>query len=399
VGGDMNRLQSVELPPFRAAIDAGVDSVMVAHVAVPALDSDPVRVASNSTRIVRELLKEQLGFKGIVVTDALDMNGLLRLYSAPGVNASARAAVETVKAGNDMVIIPADVDAAWNGVLQAVRSGEIPQEQIDASVLKILKAKASVGLHKARLVDLDALPQLVGSPENKAAAQQVADAAITLVRDNHNLLPLVASRGTSGGPSPYTRVVTTRNRVVAVIFTDDVRNEYGRTFERQLRARVPDANIIYVDVNNAEFEAEPILATVSNAERVLTALFVAPQPGRQVVVGGETRSTVSLLGAQRSLFQTILQRAGDRTAVVALGNPYVAADFPTVETYLCTLSNAAVSETSAIKALFGEIAIGGRLPVNIPGVAQRGDGMERAARTVTEGVKGDASKKRVSRGR
>jgi beta-N-acetylhexosaminidase len=239
----------------------------------------------------------------------------------------------------------------------------------------------------------------VGSPENKAAAQQVADAAITLVRDNHNLLPLVASRGTSGRPSPYTRVVTTRNRVVAVIFTDDVRNEYGRTFERQLRARVPDANIIYVDVNNAEFEAEPILATVSNAERVLTALFVAPQPGRQVVVGGETRSTVSLLGAQRSLFQTILQRAGDRTAVVALGNPYVAADFPTVETYLCTLSNAAVSETSAVKALFGEIAIGGRLPVNIPGVAQRGDGMERAARTVTEGVKGDASKKRVSRGR
>jgi beta-N-acetylhexosaminidase len=239
----------------------------------------------------------------------------------------------------------------------------------------------------------------VGSPENKAAAQQVADAAITLVRDNHNFLPLAASRGTSGGPSPYTRVVTTRNRVVAVIFTDDVRSEYGRTFERQLRARVPDANVIYVDVNNAEFEADPILATVGNAERVLTALFVAPQPGKQVVVDGIARSTVSLLGAQRSLFQGILQRAGDRTAVVALGNPYVAADFPTVETYLCTLSNAAVSETSAVKALFGEIAIRGRLPVDIPGIAQRGDGIDRAAGIVKEGAKRDASNNGVSRGR
>jgi beta-N-acetylhexosaminidase len=360
---------------------------MVAHVTAPALDPDSNRVASNSIRIINDLLKKQMGFRGIVVTDALDMNGLLRIYNAPGVNPSARAAVETIKAGNDMAIIPADLDAAYNGLLQAVRSGEIPRAQIDASVLKILKAKASVGLHESRLVDLEALPKLVGSPENKAAAQQVADAAVTLVRDNRNLLPLSATKGTNGASSPYTQVEETRNRVVAVVFTDDVRSEYGRVLERQLRARVPDIRMIYVDSGYTEPEAAQILASAEGAERVVAALFLAPQPGRRV--------GMSLQGAQRALLEGILQRAGERTAVVALGNPYVAAEFPTVQTYLCTFSNAPVSETSAVKALFGEISIRGRLPVNIPGIAQRGDGIERAARVVIQGGSGHASKSRA----
>jgi beta-N-acetylhexosaminidase len=166
--------------------------------------------------------------------------------------------------------------------------------------------------------------------------------------------------------------------VAVVIFTDDVRSEFGRTLERQLRTRVPDANVIYVDPNNAEFEANSILATVGNAERVVAALFVAPQPGKKVIVAGERKSTVSLLGAQRSLFQSMLERAGSRMAVVALGSPYVATEFPTVQTYLCTFSNAPVSEISTVKALFGEIPVRGRLPVSIPGIAQRGDGIETA---------------------
>src|SRR5438094_1570653 len=130
VTGDKNRLQSVELPPFRKGIEAGVDSVMVAHVTVPALEPDANRVATTSPVIVTDLLKRQLGFQGIVVTDALDMAGLTRLYSTN----TGRAAVDACKAGSDLLLIPADLDASYKAVLDAARSGEIPSAQLDASV-------------------------------------------------------------------------------------------------------------------------------------------------------------------------------------------------------------------------------------------------------------------------
>jgi len=184
VTGDLARLQSLELVPFKKAIEGGADSVMVAHVSIPALEPDPNRVATTSPAIVTNLLKNQLGFKGIVVTDALDMAGLTHLYAAD----IGRAAVDAFKAGNDLLIIPADLDASYRAMLKAINSGEIPQQQLDGSVLKLLKAKASLGLHKARLVDLDALDTVVGKPENIALGQQAADDAITLVRDNGKLL-------------------------------------------------------------------------------------------------------------------------------------------------------------------------------------------------------------------
>jgi len=141
------------LPPFRRAIAAGVDSVMVAHVTVPALDSDPNHVATISPAIVSDLLEKQLGFKGIIVTDALDMAGLTHLFA----DNIGRAAVEAFKAGNDLLLIPADFPASYNAMLQAVQAGEISRERLDRSVLKILKAKASLGLQEARLVDVGAI--------------------------------------------------------------------------------------------------------------------------------------------------------------------------------------------------------------------------------------------------
>ena len=204
--GDITRLKSVELPPFQTAIEAGVDSVMVAHVSVPALDSDPNHVATTSPAIVTGLLKNQLGFKGIVVTDALDMAGLTRLYAAH----IGRAAVDAFKAGNDVLLIPADLDASFRAMVEAVRSGEIPSAQLDASVLKILEAKASLALHKTRLVNIEALSTLVGKPENLALGQQIADDAVTLVRDNGKLLPLKSS-GTAAAGLPYQRVEEVRD--------------------------------------------------------------------------------------------------------------------------------------------------------------------------------------------
>ena len=145
VAGDRHHLDTIELPPFRAAIGAGVDAVMVAHLSVPALDPDPHTVASISPAIVDGLLRHDMGFQGMVVTDAMDMNGLMALFP-PGPAASGQAAVAAVKAGDDVLIIPADLDGAYNGLLAAVRSGEIPEARIDQSVLRILRAKASVGL-------------------------------------------------------------------------------------------------------------------------------------------------------------------------------------------------------------------------------------------------------------
>src|SRR5208282_5377813 len=190
VGGDLARLESVELPPFRKAIDAGVDAVMVAHVTVPALESDPNRVAVTSPAIVTHLLKEQLGFHGLVVTDALDMGGVTRLYAAD----IGREAVDAFKAGNDVLLIPPDLDAAYRAMLAAVNSGEISRDRLDSSVRKILQAKASLGLQRARLVDVNALDKLIKQPENASLAQQISDDAITLVRDNGKVLPLKAAR-------------------------------------------------------------------------------------------------------------------------------------------------------------------------------------------------------------
>src|SRR5215467_5446657 len=202
VTGNRSRLESVELPPFERAIQAGVDSVMVAHVSIPSLEPDPNRVATISSAVVTGLLKQQLGFKGVVVTDALDMAGLTRLY----VNDIGRAAVEAFKAGNDLLLIPADLDASYRSMVQAVKSGEISQRRLDDSVRKILELKASIGLHKARLVDVARVPELVGKPENVAFGQKVADQALTFVRDSGEVLPL-HSAGTTGSALPYQSVV------------------------------------------------------------------------------------------------------------------------------------------------------------------------------------------------
>jgi beta-N-acetylhexosaminidase len=401
VTGDRARLDAVELVPFRKAIEAGVDSVMVAHLTVPALEPDPDRIATTSPAVVTTLLRGRLGFQGLVVTDAMDMNALTRLFPAEPGKSSGRAAVEAVKAGNDVILLPADLDASFNALLAAVQSGEISEERIDLSVRRILRLKASVGLHKARLVDIGALSSLIARPENLAAAREVAEAAVTLVRDNGQVLPLNgrASRpslrdqpnGTAQPTSAYRSSGPERlsgegqasgagqKRLVAVLFTDDVRTEYGRALEEELRARVPDVRIFFVDPRSASAMSEPILNAVSQASAVIAAVYVTPSAGKKVQVQGVTTNSVSLDDATAALLNRILDQAEPLTVVVALGSPYVAAGFPQTQNYLCTFSGVPVSETAAVKALFGESPIHGRLPVTIPGVAERGAGLDRAA--------------------
>ena len=374
VNVDRAHLESVELPPFRQAIAAGVDSVMVAHVTVPALDADPNHVATISTNVVSDLLEKQLGFSGIVVTDALDMAGLTHLFA----NDIGRAAVEAFKAGNDLLIIPADLPASYHSMVKAVSSGEISAERLDRSVLKILRTKASLGLNEARLVDLETLSSSVGKPENMAIGQHIADSAITLVRDNGKVLPL-KSKGTPKAGLPYMTKEETHNQTLAVLFSDDVRSESGRAFGREFRTRVPDARVIYVDPRIAGGMTDEVLKAVDEAQTVIAAVYVIPSAGKM-------GNTVAMADATGTLLQQLLDRAAQKTAVVAMGNPYLAGDFPKVENYICTFSNATVSELAAVKALFGEIPIQGHLPVTIPNIADRGVGLQRPAQLAKGGT-------------
>jgi beta-N-acetylhexosaminidase len=162
-----------------------------------------------------------------------------------------------------------------------------------------------------------------------------------------------------------------------------VRNDNGRRLQHELRARVPDARIIFVDPRIAAGSAAEIQSALNSAENVLAAIYLIPVPGRAVRTEGATGvNTISVPDATAALLQTILQAKKEKTAVVSFGSPYFLADFPQIENYVCAYSNAVTSEVGAVKALFGEIPFRGRLPVTIPGMAQRGAGIDYPAQAL-----------------
>jgi beta-N-acetylhexosaminidase len=236
-------------------------------------------------------------------------------------------------------------------------------------------------------VDLSRLSAEVARPENLAAGQSIADEAITLVRDNGTVIPLQSlgtSFGTGQAALPYQSLTEVSNRLVAVIFSEDMRTDSGRTLEHQILARVPDARVIYIDARSAAGMKASVIETVDAAEHVIAAVYVVPTAGKAMRgAGGALRNTVAMDDATGSLLTAILDRAAKRTVVLAMGNPYVVRDFTAIENYVCAFSNATVSETAAVKAIFGEIPIGGHLPVTIPGIASRGEGLERTARPIS----------------
>jgi beta-N-acetylhexosaminidase len=359
VDDNLHYIRAVDLPPFQKAIGAGVDAVMTAHVQVLALDPDRSRVATTSPTIVTGLLKNQLGFKGIVVTDALDMSGLVGLYAKnPG-----RVAVDAFKAGSDVLTEPYNLDACYRAMLDAVRSGEIGQEQLDASVLKILRAKASLGLQKDRVVDVGAISRLVGSPESIATGQRISDASITLVRDNGKVLPL-----RDGRPDAKLRVVSQAKAqpgLLVIILCDNRRAEDGRVLERQIRKRSPDARVIYADPRVAAARSDEVLNAADRAQKLVVAVYVVPSAARSRTIARGQKNSASLPDSTAKLLSRILARATEKTVVLAMGTPYLTEDFPGIQNYICTFSNATVSEISAARAVFGEIPIPGHLPVNL----------------------------------
>ena len=376
VPGNLDHLNSVELVPFRGAIAAGVDSVMVGHLIVPAVEPDPNRPASISSRVIKDLLQNQLGFHGLVVSDALDMAGLTHVFPGSEADISRAAAIAAVQAGNDMVIIPGDLDAAYNGLLEAVKRGEISEAHINASVLKILRMKASVGLNRNRFVEISNVENDIARPENIAIAQSVANRAVTLVSDPGTLLPLEEQRP-SPGPAPGQHP-SQSSRIVAVIFSDRPRgSDGGRAFASELRLRAPDATIFFVDPTNSGYVSSNVIETVRDASRVIVVAESVPNPRR--TTEGRAKGSAGLDVGPMQLLSAVVRSAAPKTVVVAFGNPYIGGSIPGIQAYVCTFSNTVVSAASLARALFGEIPIHGRLPVSIPGIASRGTGIDRNA--------------------
>jgi beta-N-acetylhexosaminidase len=358
----VERLNTMELVPFRAAIAAGVDSVMIGHISVPAIEPDPNRPASISRLVVTDLLKKQLGFKGLVVTDALDMGALTRVFSGTAAEIAGAEAVEAVRAGNDMVIIPGDLGGAYKGLIDAVKQGKLTEARIDESVLKILRMKAEVGLERNRYVDLNAVDHEVARPESAAVAQKIADHAVTLATDENKLIPLKSAK------------------TVAVLFADTARgSEGGRTFVAELRRRIPDAEVFYVDGMNAGMVSKSVLAAVESAARVVVVAESVPSPRR--TTEGHAGGSVGMDMGPAQLLASIVKNTGAKTVVAAFGNPYIGSGVEGIQTYVCTFSNTQVSALSLVAALFGEIPIHGRLPVTIPGLAAIGTGIGRESVT------------------
>jgi len=366
VPASMDRLNAVELVPFRSAIAAGVDSVMVGHLIVPAVEPDPNRPASVSAHVIKDLLQGQLGFHGLVVTDGLDMAGLTHVFTGSEAEISSEAAVEAVEAGEDMIVIPGDLGGAYNGLLTAVRKGKISEARIDKSVLKILRMKASVGLDRNRFVNLARVQDEIAKPENVALAQTVADRAVTLVEDNGKLIPLAAQPGRPA------------SRIVAVIFSDRPRgSDGGRAFASELRKRAPGATVFYVDPSNSRYVFDSALAAVRDAGSVIAVAESVPNPRR--TTEGRAGGSVGLNAEPMQLLTEMVKTTGAKTIVVAFGNPYTGGSIAGIQTYVCTYSNTVVSASSLARALFGEIPIHGRLPVSIPNLALRGTGLDREA--------------------
>lgn len=348
---DRNELDRVELVPFRAAIAAGVDSIMIAHLAVTAFDHDPNLPATLSHNIMTGLLRDELGYKGLIITDAMDMGGVTNLYP-PG-----DAAVRSVEAGADVLLMPPVPDAAMDALERAVKTRRISVQRIDESVRRILEAKERIGLAKDRFVDIQRLNEKFALPEYEDASQQIADQGVTLLRNANNIVPLDATKpmrvllvSLSGDPDPYP----------------------GETLEPAIRWRVDSLTALRADTNY--FPVSDLkLPPPDTYDVAIAALFVRV---------ADRKGNVAFPDDERDFVNQMLA-TGKPTVVIGFGSPYLIGRFPNAKTWISEFSTNDVSQKAAARALFGQAAFAGQFPVTVPDLVPRGTGLKLAANPMT----------------
>ena len=346
INADINRLEQVELFPFAEAIRAGVEAVMTAHLFVPALDPTPGLPATLSPLILTDLLRKKMGFKGLIVTDAMTMGGVTTAFSAQ------EAALKSVQAGVDMVLLPPDLPGVIYALVRAVREGAIPESRIDDSARRVLELKARLGLQHNRYVDIGLLPEKIASRQHLEQAARTFEKSVTLVKNERDVLPLTPE--------------VTADKLAILSLSSDADDYFaGQTFIREVQKRKPGTSVFYADAFTGQEFIREAKAKALEADIIVLALFSSLRSGK---------GSVDLLPRYIDLVRE-LTWAKKRTLVVSFGSPYFLRHFPEVDGYLCLYRNTSQAQEVAARAVCGEIDIEGRLPVSIPGLYPVGHGL------------------------
>ncbi len=285
---------------------------MTAHMSVPAIEPDEIP-STASPKVLTGLLREELGFKGLIVTDALDMLGFASQFKA------GEGSVRAIEAGADVLLMPANPEQAIRSVVAAVESGRISRQRIDDSALRLLAAKIRVGVIKAKLVDLEDVSDVLQSPEADQRVQQMSDRAVTLVRNDRNVVPIATAKACL--------VIVTERRI----------SQYGQRMAAEFRARAKDARVTFVDPSMPLAALLADVGDVSTCSTISMAVFL----------------TGSALGGDLPAFLQKLAEAPAPSVLIGMGSPYVFANVPKVTAFLTTLeSHDACRKYLAVKALF-----------------------------------------------
>ncbi len=337
-------LDTLELVPFRDDIAAGIKSVMVAHISFPKFQHETGVPATLSKKITTGMLRDSLGFHGLIVTDALTMGGVTKDYSATD------AAIRAVKAGADILLIPPDDEIAVDAVVKAVKRGVISEAQIDRAVRKILMIKSELGLPQRRFVDIRNIGKVVGTIKHELLARKAARESITIVRNIGNYIPLQFHQN---------------QRVLCLTVADDGDPYIGAQFRNEIADRCD--NVVYAQVNptSNQMNFDDVYKEAQSSDIILIACYVSWKSGQ---------GTVDFSDSVKSFLNKVA--ALDKPCImVSFGNPYLLRSVPIVPAYVCAYSAAKYSVSAAAEALFGEINVTGKLPITIPHTADYGDGV------------------------
>jgi len=391
----MQRLIEVELAPFRALVAEGIDAIMVAHLWVPAFDPQEMLPASLSPNVVRGYLRDQLGFEGLVVTDALRMGAIVKHFGVE------ETAVRAVEAGVDLIVLPADADSSVEGIMAAVATGRLEADLITTAARRLLEVKARLGLHVRRQVPLGEIEKVVGDPEVESLARAIAERSITVVKNEEDLLPL--GIGTALAPPPTGRyaasaparavgpfrprdpllasvdtlalealdtlVLPAEPQIGHVLFlglsSDAGTGPVGRAFFTPLRELYPDAMYLDLYPGFSARQASEVLEAAESAPLVIAAVLsrVRDQKGHAAV-----------LDSHAALLRYIAAREIP-TVVVAFGPPYFLMQFPDVTAYVATYDYSVMAQRAAGEVVLGAVGARGRLPVSLPGLFPVGWGL------------------------
>jgi beta-N-acetylhexosaminidase len=324
----LEEIEGVDLPPFRSAIKSRVDVVMTAHIVVPALDSSG-RPATLSEPILTGVLRKKLGYKGVVVTDALTMDALEQFGED-------KVPIEAIEAGVDVLLMPKKMDVAYNAVLEAVKNGQIPEKRIDESVKRILKLKHKRGLFENPYVDESAIDGVVGTSEHLRTAQAITDKSVTLVKNESETLPLQENSGEKVLVTGYGATAFGLNAV--------------ENLARAIKERGVASEAFETGFNPNENQIDDAVLKAKESDLVIVTTGKAWDPNRK----GQQELVKRLLGT------------GKPVVVAAVYDPYDIANFPDAETYVATYGFRTVSMESLSRVLFGEVNPSGKLPVSIP---------------------------------